>query len=170
MQGCRSYRVACVFMLALAAVVIDVRSSSADEIWVPPTFQQDTGGGGTTVPVLWPVTKAGAVRLAWAVPNDLDSFDSAKIAIISQAPAGPSTLNLFVCPAQNGDLVYAACAGPFARSFTGVPNQLVEVDISTLVAPRVGTPGSTYLSVVAYTSPNTTTDHFVGLRFSYLPR
>ena len=134
MQRCRSRRVACVFILALVAVVIDARSSSADEIWVVPTFQQDTGGAGSSANVIWPVTKAGAVHLAWAVPNDL------------------------------------ACAGPFAQAFTDVSNQLVEIDISALVAPRVGTPGATYLSVVAYTSPNTATDHFVGLRFSYSPR
>ena len=170
MQRCRWRRVACVFVLALMAVVIGARSSSADEIWVVPTFQQDTGGAGASANVVWPVTKAGAVRLAWAVPNDLGTFDSAKIAIIPQAPGGASTLNVFVCPAQNGDLVYGACAGPFAQAFTGVSNQLVEIDISALVAPRVGTPGATYLSVVAYTSPNTATDHFVGLRFSFSPR
>ena len=70
-------------MLTLAVVVIEARTSSADEIWVP-TYQQDTGGGGT--------------------------------------------------------------------------------------APRVGTPGVTYLSVVGYASPNTATDHFVGLRFSHSPK
>jgi hypothetical protein len=157
-------------MLTLAVVMIEARTSTADEIWVVPTFQQDTGGGGTAAGVLWPVTKAGAVRLAWAVPNDLDTFDSAKIAIIPQSPGGASTLNVFICPAQNGELVYGACAGPFAQTFTGVPDQLVEVDISALLAPRVGTPGVTYLSVVGYTSPNTATDHFVGLRFSYSPK
>ena len=156
-------------MLTLTVAAISAGTASADEIWVLPTYQQDTGGGGTAASVLWPVTRAGAVRLAWAVPNDLDTFDSAKIAIIPQAP-GASTLNVFVCPAQNGDLVNGACAGPFAQAFTGVSNQLVEVDISSLVAPRVGTPGATYLSVVAYTSPNTATDHFVGLRFSYSPQ
>jgi hypothetical protein len=58
------------------------------------------------------------------------------------------------------------CAGPFARSFSGQANQLVEVDISSMIEPRVGTPGATYLSVVAYTS-SAATDHFVGLRFAY---
>ena len=157
-------------MLALTLVAIGSAASSADEIWVPPTNQQDTGGGGAGASLLWPVTKAGAVRLSWAVPNDLNTFDSAKIAIIPRAPGGASTLSVFVCPAQNGELVNGACAGPFTQAFTGVPNQLVEVDISALVAPRVGTPGATYLSVVAYTSPNTATDHFVGLRFSYSPQ
>ena len=128
MQRCRWYGVARVFMLTLTLTVIEPRNSSADEIWVVPTYQQDTGGGGTAANALWPVTKAGAVRLAWAVPNDLDTFDSAKIAIIPQAPGGASTLNVFVCPAQNGELVYGACA------------------------------------------PNTATDHFVGLRFSYSPK
>ena len=104
MQRSRSFRVARVFMLTLTVVAIEAGTSSADEIWVMPTY-------------------------------------------------------------QNG-----ACAGPFAQAFTGVPNQLVEVDISSLVAPRVGTPCATYLSVVAYTSPNTATDHFVGLRFSYSPQ
>src|SRR5207344_3029296 len=52
--------VARVVMLTLAVVVIEARTSTADEIWVVPTFQQDTGGGRTAAGVLWPVTKAGA--------------------------------------------------------------------------------------------------------------
>ncbi|MEO8075971.1 MAG: hypothetical protein ABI818_06540 [Acidobacteriota bacterium] len=38
-------------------------------------------------------------------------------------------MNVFVRPAQNGNVVTAGYAGPFAQAFAGVPNQLVEVEI-----------------------------------------
>jgi hypothetical protein len=142
----------------------------ADEIWVAPTYQQDIGGLGVASNVFWPVTPVGAVRLAWSIPDDLQTFQSAKVVVIPNSPGGASTLNVFVCPAQNGNVVSASCAGPFAQTFTGVANQLVEVDISSLISSSIGTPGANYLAVLAYTTPTTTTDHIVGLRFSYTPK
>ena len=84
-------------------------------------------------------------------------------------PGGAANVNVFVCGAQNGNSAVAGCAGPFAQPFTGVANQLVEVEIGPLIASRVGTPGANYLTVLAYTSPTTTTDHIVGMRFRYAP-
>lgn len=58
-----------------------------------------------------------------------------------------------------------SCVGPIAHPFAGVVNNVTEVDISAVLAPKVGVAGRTNLAVVAFTSPTTTTDHIVGLRF-----
>jgi hypothetical protein len=110
------------------------------------------------------------VRLAWAVPNSLQTFQSAKIVLIPSSPGGAANLNVLVCTAQNGNLVAGTCAGPFAQPFTGVANQLVEVEIGALIASRIGTAGANYLAVLAYTTPTTTTDHIIGMRFAYAPK
>jgi hypothetical protein len=140
----------------------------ANEIWVAPTYQADFGGLGVGSSVVWPVTPAGAVRLAWAVPGDLQSFTSARLVLIPQA-AGASTLTVFICAAQNTELVAAACAGPAVHNFTASVNQLTEVDVSASLGPHVGGPGTTYLSVLAFTAPTAATDRIVGLRFAYVP-
>jgi hypothetical protein len=163
---CRRLGFVWIALLVIASVAVPAH---ADEIWVAPTYQQDIGGLGVASNAIWPVTPIGVVRLAWSIPDDLQTFQTAKVAIIPSSPGGASTLNIFVCPAQNGNAVAAACGGPFTQAFTGVTNQLVEVDISSLIASRIGTPGANYLAVLAYTTPTTSTDHIVGLRFSYAP-
>lgn len=160
---CRSTRV---WIVAAMAVCV-VSTAWADELWVPPSSQQDFGGLTIASGGVWPVTPAGAVRLAWAVPNDLQEFQGAKLVLIPRAPAGASTLNVIVCAAQHATPSPGACGGAFTQSFTGVANQLVEVDISAMLAPRIGTAGATYLAVLAYTTPNTATDQVLGLRFTY---
>ena len=125
------------------------------------------GGLGIGSNGLWPATVAGAARFALGVPDNLQTFQHATIVLIPHAPGGAATLNVFVCAAEAGQPVAGACAGPFAHAFTGVVNQLTEVDISADVAPRVGVAGANHLAVVAYTTPTTTTDHLVGLRFGY---
>src|SRR5581483_3826142 len=151
------------------ALGIGAQRAHASEIWVAPTYQQDVGGLGVASNVVWPVTPAGIVRLAWSVPADLQTFTSAKVALVPSSPGGASTLNVIICPAQNNGAVATGCVGPFQQGFTGVPNQLVEVEIGGLLTTHIGTPGSTYLAVLAYTTPTTTTDHIVGLRFAYVP-
>ena len=160
-----SVGVACALMIGFFAA-----PARADEVWVAPTAQQDFGGLGIGSNVIWPATAAGVVRLAWSVPDNLQAFQSAKLVLIPHAPGGAATVNIFICPAEHADPVAAGCAGPFAQAFAGVANQLTEVDISAIVGPRVGVPGATYLSVVAYTMPTIATDHIVGLRFAYAPK
>jgi hypothetical protein len=157
-----------VALIVFAAVAAVARPAGATELWVAPTYQQDVGGIGVANNVVWPETPLGIVRLAWSVPADLQTFTSAKVVLIPSNPGGAATLNVVVCPAQNNGAVAAGCAGPFQQGFAGVPNQLVEVEIGGLLATRLGTPGSTYLAVLAFTTPTTTTDHIVGLRFSYV--
>ena len=154
-----------VITLACLSLLI-ARSSHADEIWVAPTYQADLGGVGVGNGV-WPVTALGVVRLAVAVPDNLENFEFAKVAIIPSAPAGSAVLHFYVCSAENSTLAGASCAGPIDQAFTGVANQLVEVDISAGLAAHVTGPGVQYLGVLVYTTPTTTTDHIVGMRFGY---
>jgi len=61
-----------VFIGACVAAFLGVgRFAAANEMWVAPTYQQDVGGLGIGSNTVWPVTAAGAVRFAWASPNDL---------------------------------------------------------------------------------------------------
>ena len=146
------------------------RPARASELWVTPTQQQDIGGVGIASSAVWPASPIGAARFVWGIPNNLQTFQGAKVVLIPHAPGGAATLNVIICAAQNGQPVAGACAGPFPHAFTGVVNQLVEVDISADVATRVGAAGVNYLAVLAYTAPTTTTDHIVGLRFAFDPK
>jgi hypothetical protein len=166
----RVFRAAQRFIVGLALLGgLAAGSARADEVWVAPTYQADFGGVGIGSNAIWPVSVVGAVRFAWAVPDNLQTFQSAKIVLIPHSPGGASTLKVRVCRAENAEAVTAACAGPFTEAFEGVANELLEVDISAMVAPGVGAPGLRYLAVLAFATPTTTTDHIVGLRFVYAP-
>src|SRR6476620_9197283 len=94
------------------AVGLGAAPAAADEIWVAPTSQNDFGGIGIASNTFWPVTPAGAVRFAFAVPADFQVFRSTKVALIPHTSSASSTLNVFVCSATHGALVGAACSGP----------------------------------------------------------
>ena len=153
----------------LCVVAFHAAPLAAEQLWIAPTYQTDFGGVGVASNGFWPVTVVGAARFAWGVPADLQTFQSARIVIIPHSPAGAAALNIFVCRAENGVPVGSACTGPVAHAFTGVANQLLEVDVSAAIAAQVGIPGQTHVAVLAYTTPTTTTDHIVGLRFVYTP-
>jgi hypothetical protein len=157
-------------VLAGALLMSSMGTARANEIWVAPTIQQDLGGVGIASSGIWPVTPLGAVRLAWGVPGNLQTFTGARLVLIPHTPGGAATLTLYVCAAKSGDMATpAGCTGPFNHAFTGVANQLLEVDVSAAIAPQVGLAGTNHLSVLAFTAPTTATDHIVGLRFAYDP-
>jgi len=154
----------------IALFITTATVAHADEIWIAPTYQQDIGGLGVASSAFWPVTAAGVVRLALAVPNDLNVFQSAKVALIPSASAGgPAAVHFYICTAQNGSSVTGDCTGPFVQTFPSVANQLIEVEIGGVLSQHIGTPGANYLAIFAYTTPAIATDHIVGLRFSYAP-
>lgn len=161
----------------LCAVICGVTTlgggpAMANEVWVVPTIQADGGGLGLGVPAsfpLWPATRLGVVRLAFGVPNDLGVFQSAALVLIPEAPAGPATLTVYVCAADDGAPAAGACSGPVAYAFTGMADTLQRVDITGALAGAIGTPGATHLAVLAYTTPTTGTDHIVGMRVAYDP-
>jgi hypothetical protein len=168
MPWTRAARVLLIAM-SVAFVPLGATVARAEEIWVAPSSQADFGGLEVASNTFWPVTPIGVVRMAWAVPNNLETFQGAKVVLIPGSPGGAANVNVFVCAAQSGNSAAAGCAGPFPQAFTGVANQLVEVEIGPSIASRIGTPGANYLTVLAFTSPTTTTDHIVGLRFAYTP-
>ena len=150
---------------ALASAAAD---ASANEIWVAPTYQMDVGGLGVGSGFIWPVSPAGVVRFSFAVPNDLQAFQAARIVLVRDAPAA-ANLAVYVCRAKHADLVNAACTGPFPHALTGAANQLLEIDVSAAVGPQVGAPGLSHVAVVAWTNPTALTDHFAGMRVVYTP-
>ena len=154
-------------VVVACAVPFTASRARADEIWVAPTSQQDLGGLGIASNTVWPATPAGAVRLAWAIPDNLETFQSAKLVLIPHGPGGGATVNVFVCAAEREKPVLGDCAGPFAQPFTGAANHLAEVEVYELVKAKIGKPGVNYVAVLAYTTPTTATDHIVGLRFTY---
>ena len=159
--------------VVLALTLLVPLASSAQgpqEIFVLPTYQTDGGGLGVGVGTfgLWPATAQSAVRMIVEVPSDLQTFQSANVVFIP-GPGGASALNVWVCSGQIGDLVTAPCAGPTVHAFTPVPDQITEVDISGIVGPLAGVPGTRYISVVAYAWPVTSIDHILGMRFTYNP-
>ena len=155
-----------VIELACASLLLFSGAAAADEIFVPPTHQADTGGLGIGNG-LWPVSVAGVTRMVVAVPADLLTFTGARVALIPGAASPAGVLHIYVCTAKNSDLVGAACSGPVDRPFTGVANRLVDVDISSALAARVTAPGAQYIAILAYTTPTTGTDHILGMRFAY---
>ena len=58
-----------VTLTTVCAMVLAAGRARADEIWVAPSSQQDLGGLEIASNTLWPVTPAGAVRLAWPFPT-----------------------------------------------------------------------------------------------------
>jgi hypothetical protein len=75
-------------VLCALAIVAFAKPSSADEIWVAPTRQQDTGGLGIASNTVWPATAFGAVRLAWSVPENLQYFKYARLVLIPHGAGG----------------------------------------------------------------------------------
>ena len=141
----------------------------AEEVWVAPTSQADLGGLGVASNVFWPATPAGAVRLTWAVPADLQFFQNARLVLIPSASSPTPVLSYYLCAAQSNQTVTANCNGPFTQGFTSTANKLLEIDISDELGAHLGAPGASYLSVLAFTTPTTATDHIVGLRLRYAP-
>ena len=74
-----------------------------------------------------------------AIPNDLQTFQSARVVLIPHAPGGAASLRVIVCAAQHGTTVVGDCSAAATLPFTGVANQLVEIDVSASLASRIGT-------------------------------
>ena len=158
-----SFRVLSLSTIVLAAQAVPAR---ADELWVAPTHQADSSAASASVAIFsGPSPRSASCGSPGACPTTSRRSGTRSRCSSPHSPGGAATLNLLVCPAESGDTVVGDCAGPFASAFTGIANQLLEVDVSAAIAPHVGTPGQTSLAVVAFTAPTMVTDHVVGLRF-----
>ena len=157
-----------IVLLLCLTFIGSARSARANEIWVSPTYQADAGGLSVGIG-LWPATALGAVRLVLAVPDDLQTFQGARVVLIpgTTAPGGSAVLHVIVCSAQHSDMVGASCGAATSYLFAGAVNQLTEVDISAALASWIANPGAQYLAVGVYTTPTTATDHIVGMRFAF---
>ena len=155
--------------LIVALMMTSAAAASADEIWIPPTAQADTGGIGVASSGVWPASPYGATRFAFGVPNNLQTFQAARILVIPNTTSADGSLNVIVCRGASGDGAVSACGSTMTYPLSRVANTLVDVDISSALQGGLGTAGQSYLSVLAFTTPNTTADRLVGLRFSYLP-
>src|SRR5262245_43913841 len=113
----RAVSVICITLSSVATL-------SAQEIWIAPTYQADLGGLGFGNGA-WPVSPLGVARMAFGVPNDLQTFQGAKIVLIPSVPIASSTAVVYVCAAANSDLVGGSCTGPSTFLFNGLANQLV---------------------------------------------
>lgn len=157
-------------LLIAGLIMTGAAAASADEIWIAPTAQADTGGLGVASNGLWPASAVGATRFAWGLPNNLQTFQGARILVIPNTTSAGATLNVIVCRGQSGDGAVAACS-PAVVSYPldRQANMLADVDITSALQSSIGTAGQTYLTVLAYTTPTTAADRIVGLRFSYVP-
>jgi hypothetical protein len=154
-------RVTMVAAIALSTVA----TAAAEEIWVLPTYQSDTGIGISSNNY-WPVTAAGMVRFAVSVPADFARLSSAHIVMIPHASTSSGIVYLVACMAADGDFVDAQCTGVIDHRFTPTANQLLELDVTARLAPAFLS-ANVYVAVYVYTSPNFRNDHFVGLRLTH---
>ena len=161
----RRFGFVCAVSLLLAGAATPAH---ADEIWVAPTSQAISAASAWQQRLLAGDT---ARRRAVGVgdPEDLQTFQNARLVLIPGASSPAPVLTFYLCSAQSNQVVTANCAGPFTRGFTSTANQLLEIDMTDAIGARLGAPGASYLSVLAFTTPTTATDHIVGLRFSYAP-
>ena len=164
MNADRGYRRSFLLVLMLSFLV---RPALAGELWVVPTYQRDLGGLGLAVDVYWPVTRWGFARLAFAVPNDLQALQAAKLVLIP-GQDGAGTVWVTACSGQDGEPT-STCAAPVQVAYTGVTSQLTEVDISAAVSPHLTAPGTGYVTVAVAALPNPTTlpARVLGLRLAY---
>ena len=75
-------RLGCIVGVTHSTIGAFAAPARADEIWVAPTAQQDLGGLGIASNVVWPASAFGVVRLAWSVPDNLKTLQSAKVVLI----------------------------------------------------------------------------------------
>ena len=132
-----------------------------------PTYQRDIGGLGVAIDVYWPVTRWGFARLAFGVPANLQTLQAAKLVLIP-SQGGSGTVFVMGCSGQDGEPT-STCAAPVPVAFTGVMNQLTEVDISAAVSPHLTAPGTGYATVAVATLPNPSSmpARVLGLRLAY---
>ena len=94
--------------LLFAALALTVAGrAAADEIWVAPVLQKDMSGLAVAVGA-WPVTPAGMARLAFSVPDNLQTFQSARIVLIAEREMN-SALNVQICSAEHGQDINRNC-------------------------------------------------------------
>ena len=146
------------FIAGILLLQISAISVLANELWVPPSQPQTTVGN-------WGATPTGIANFSFGVPDDMTSFTSAKIVIIPTA-ALSLLYDLTIAVAQN-DQSYTNGPAPYLNNSESVPaNQLVEIDVSSMIPALVAGQDNISISFSAHSEfqPNV---NVVGLRFTY---
>ena len=132
----------------------------ANELWVTPSEAETTLGN-------WGVTSTGAAIFSFGVPDNITSFTSAKVVIITTKAASTFEYDVKTAVAQN-DQSYTNGAASFSNRPQALPaDQLVEIDVSDTIPPSL-TPGMDSVSLFFKAhSAFQSNVKVVGLRFKY---
>jgi len=150
------------FLLISGALLLQISAmpALANELWVTPSEAKTTYGN-------WGVTSTGAAIFSFGVPDDMTSFTSAKIVILS-----PKNLSLAYdlkincgCNGQN----YTSGAYSHTNLTDSVAaNELTEIDVTSAVAEATPVTGDNFSIFFSPHSAFMSHVKVMGLRFTYV--
>ena len=149
-----------VLIAGIALLQILAIPALANELWVTPLEAKAILGN-------WGVTTNGTAVFSFSVPDNITSFTSAKVVIISTKAASNFKYDMKIAVAQN-DQSYTNGAASFLNRSKALPlNEVVEIDVSDTV-PTSLAPGLDNLSLFfSAHSAFQSNVKVVGLRFTY---
>jgi len=157
-------------LLALAlSMFLLAAPGFAEEIWIEPVFP----AGVNSTSFLWSVTGGGYTFFSFGVPDDMESFKSARIVLLPESSsAAAETYQVLIEVKRNGEVVSTEDWSLDTNTETTVDDTLLEIDISTQLEAElnVTSPGNDIVSVFfRFSGPGTadTDGRAVGMRFAY---
>lgn len=151
------------FFLLISSILllqISVLPALANEMWVTPSEASSNYGN-------WAVTGKGDAHFTFGVPDNMASFTSAKILIIS-----PKNLkfkyDVSIAVASNGQSYMNGIESELNNPGSTSAKELCEIDVSGII-PSTLVPGEDHVSI--YFNPRVAADpniRVVGLRFTYV--
>jgi len=149
------------FLLFASVLLLQISAIAAlaNEFWVAPSENKASYGN-------WGATSNGTAHFSFAVPDNMTSFTSAKIAIIPTA-AISLVYDVKIAVAQNDQDYKHGAVSHLNNSETVPANELVEIDVSGMI-PGTLVPGLDNLAISFSPHAAFLTDvKVVGLRFTY---
>lgn len=147
-------------MLLVLLMLLVSTAVHAEELWIAPVARVANASNGD-----WGVTPRGRTRFSFAVPNDFQSFASAKILVIGES-SSEITYKVWLSVSQNmlphNDITDQLINIPA----TVVAGELLEIDVSSIVPGNLNA-GVDYISLRIVTQPYDGAVRVVGLRFIY---
>jgi len=158
MKRCMKFGIV-VLILCILLLQISATSALANEIWVAPSEPETTYGN-------WGVTNSGDAHFSFGVPDNMSSFTSAKIVIISSKHLNfKYVVNITV--ASSGQSYKNGAESELNNQDNATAKELYEIDVSSII-PSTLVPGQDHISI--YFSPHPGDLPYirvVGLRFAY---
>lgn len=150
------------FLLISGIVLLQISAMSApaNEIWVAPLAADTTYGN-------WGVTSDGEAHFSFGVPDNMTSFTSAKIVIVSSEPIN-FKYDVKMAVAFNGQSYNNGAESELNIHDSATANELYEIDVSGII-PSTLVPGQDHISI--FFSPHSGARPFIkviGLRFAYV--